>query len=261
MIFSVAPTLGRVRVISAPRSAAPPVQRRRPPRCSIPAPSFRSADRWRSMGRGPSSQPPGILTSASPVRARMAPRKMIEERISRMSASGTSERLRQDASTVTVVPSRVTRQPRWRRIGDRSLHIAEAGAVVQDADSVGQRGSAEQGQDAVFRAVDHHLARQTPPAVDLVIFHGTSSDFRTFAPSYAEEVQGCECGDSILFLFHQCAQRLVDTLVGVTDGHFPQSLLHFLQLRPERPAGAARCHRADRRRRPSPASAPPRPCR
>ena len=145
--------------------------------------------------------------------------------------------------------------------GDRSLHIAEAGAVVQDADSVGQRGGAEQGQDAVFRAVDHHLARQTPPAVDLVIFHGTSSDFRTFAPSYAEEVQGCEYGR--LYFISVSPVRTASRRCARWRRRwpFPAEPSAFSPAPPGRPAGAARCHRADRRRRPSPASAPPRPCR
>ena len=68
------------------------------------------------MGRGPSSQPPGMLSSAAPVRARIAPRKITEERISRMRASGTSFRVRAAASTVTVSPLRSTRQPRCSRM-------------------------------------------------------------------------------------------------------------------------------------------------
>ena len=127
---------------------------------------------------------------------------------------------------------------------------------MQDADSVGQRGSAEAGR--CFSHRGSPLARQTPPAVDLVIFHGTSSDFRTFAPSLQRKYRGVSVGTLFYFCFTS-AHSVVDTLVGVTDGHFPQSLLHFLQLcRSGQQALhgviepiAAGC--------PSPASAPPRP--
>ena len=108
MAFSVAPTLGRLREISAPVSRSPPRHSRLPPDCVTSAPSFFRAARWRSMGRGPNSQPPGILTSAPPVRASIAPRKMTDERISRISRSGMSCRVSTAAFTVTASPSRAT---------------------------------------------------------------------------------------------------------------------------------------------------------
>ncbi len=83
MAFSVAPTLGMLRVISRPVMCWA-VQRRKPPSSRMSAPSCRRADRCMSMGRGPSSQPPGWLSSAQPVRARMDPRNTTEERISRI---------------------------------------------------------------------------------------------------------------------------------------------------------------------------------
>ena len=46
----------------------------------------------------------------------MAPRKITDERISRMRASGTEQRSRAEGPTVTVSPSRSTLQPRWRRM-------------------------------------------------------------------------------------------------------------------------------------------------
>ena len=127
MAFSVAPTLGMVRLISVPRR--PLVrQRRSPPFSRMSAPSRRSAARWRSMGRGPSSQPPGAQSLASPVRARTAPKKMTEDRISRMRWSGMSQRSSVLESTVTVWPSLLTRQPRCSKIA----------TVASTSDSRGQ---------------------------------------------------------------------------------------------------------------------------
>ena len=118
------------------------------------------------MGRGPSSQPPGILTSASPVRARMAPRKMIEERISRMSASGTSERLRQDASTVTVVPSRVTRQPRWRRMAIEASTSLRLGQLCRTLTPSASAVAQSRGRTLFFAPwITTWPARRRPPLI------------------------------------------------------------------------------------------------
>ena len=81
------------------------------------------------MGRGPSSHPPGKERSASPIRPKMAPRKITEERISRIRAWGTSQRTGAVASTVTVVPSWVTRQPRWRRISREAVTSDRGGQL------------------------------------------------------------------------------------------------------------------------------------
>ena len=115
MAFSVAPTLGILRVISRP-SRRWAVQRRQPPSSRMPAPSCRRTARCRSMGRGPSSHPPGWLISAQPIRARMDPRNTTEERISRIRWSGMSHRSMPLASTTRSPPSQSARQPRWRRM-------------------------------------------------------------------------------------------------------------------------------------------------
>ena len=115
MAFSVAPTLGNGRTIGAPRSA-PALQTMSPPRSVTRAPSVRSASRCRSTGRGPSSQPPGSERLASPQRARIAPRKMTDERSSRMSVCGTSQRQMSRLSIYTCVPVRSAVQPRCRRM-------------------------------------------------------------------------------------------------------------------------------------------------
>ena len=63
------------------------------------------------MGRGPSSQPPGLLRDACPHRARIAPRKMTEERISRISVSGIPQPDIPEVSTVRVSPCHSARHP------------------------------------------------------------------------------------------------------------------------------------------------------
>ena len=115
MAFSVAPTLGRLSVSSLPRISGAS-QWSRPPPSRITAPSCRREDRWRSMGRGPSSHPPGIDSSERPQRLSTAPRKITDERISRIRWSGTSQRVSEAASTTSASPSHSARQPRCRRI-------------------------------------------------------------------------------------------------------------------------------------------------
>ena len=116
MAFSVAPTLGMEKVISQPARPPAAEQWSSPPCSRTSAPRDRMAARWRSMGLGPSSHPPGKDMIASPSLARMAPRKMTDERISRIRASGTSRPVRAEASTVTVSPARSTRHPRCSRM-------------------------------------------------------------------------------------------------------------------------------------------------
>ena len=67
------------------------------------------------MGRGPSSQPPGKQSRASPHRETMAPRNTMEERMPRMSPSGISQQV-MALSTVRSWPSRRQRQPRCSKI-------------------------------------------------------------------------------------------------------------------------------------------------
>ncbi len=88
MTFSVAPTEGNARFIFAPFALpAGALQIMLPPISLISIPIFLSADMCISIGRGPSSQPPGTLTVHSPALPSMAPINIIEERISRISSS------------------------------------------------------------------------------------------------------------------------------------------------------------------------------
>ena len=115
MAFSVAPTLGNGSRMRRPfRSCAQ--QTMSPPRSVTSAPSARSASRCRFTGRGPSSHPPGMDRLAVPKRVRIAPRKMTEERSSRMRSCGMKSRFMPRESMRTVSPSRSAVQPRWRRM-------------------------------------------------------------------------------------------------------------------------------------------------
>ena len=87
-----------------------------PPRSVTSAPSARSASKCRFTGRGPSSHPPGMDRLAVPKRARIAPRKMTDERSSRMSACGIKSQCIPRESMRTVSPSRTAVQPRCRRM-------------------------------------------------------------------------------------------------------------------------------------------------
>ena len=78
--FSVAPTLGKSRLTTAPRR--PDVSPTRNP-CSDEnrAPIFSSPRMWRSIARDPMLHPPGIATLAFPNRASSGPSTRIEARI------------------------------------------------------------------------------------------------------------------------------------------------------------------------------------
>ena len=115
-MFSVAPTLGKDRGILQPFSRPRTRQRNWPRSSSMAMPSWRRAARWRSMGRGPSSHPPGKESTAAPVLAAMAPKKTMEDRISRIRSSGISLPDSPVLSTRIRCPSRSTRHPKWRRI-------------------------------------------------------------------------------------------------------------------------------------------------
>ena len=105
MAFSVAPTLGVRRNISAPCRTAPR-HRRRPLFSSISAPMARSAYRCRSIGRGPRSQPPGCEHTASPQRPKIAPKNITDERMRPISSSGISQPVIWRVSTTKSGPSR-----------------------------------------------------------------------------------------------------------------------------------------------------------
>ena len=115
MMFSVAPTLGRDKLICRPCSG-PHSQVISPPSSWMCTPSLLSASKCRSMGRGPNSQPPGYVMRALPQRARIGPRKMTEERISRIRSSGISHRSILAESTTMVPPLYSTRQPKCRKM-------------------------------------------------------------------------------------------------------------------------------------------------
>ena len=91
----------------------------------ISAPSARRPERCRSMGRGPSSQPPGLVRPASPHRARIAPRKITEDRISRISASGTSQPVIPAVSTSNTSPATRPCSPRLAGYGWTPPHPAD----------------------------------------------------------------------------------------------------------------------------------------
>ncbi len=73
-------------------------------------PSRRRELRCRSMGRGPSSQPPGAQSRAEPQREIIAPRNTMDERMLRISSSGISHWVTA-LSTIRSWPSRLQRHP------------------------------------------------------------------------------------------------------------------------------------------------------
>ena len=116
IMFSVAPTLGKERLIVVPSSFSLTSNFSAEPSSSIETPRARSAERCKSMGRRPISQPPGVKSLALLQRETSEPKKTMDERISRIRLSGISKQKTFLESTVRVCPSRVTLQPRWRSI-------------------------------------------------------------------------------------------------------------------------------------------------
>ena len=165
MAFSVAPTLGIVRAISPPWSPLPR-HRRLPPISRISAPRRRRAERCRSMGLGPSSQPPGIHTLASPVRASRAPIKMTDERISRIRPSGMSQRSSVLESTITVCPSRCTLQPKCRRISSVASTSVSRGQLCIMLTLPDKTAAARMGSTLFFAPCTSMLpSRRFPPEI------------------------------------------------------------------------------------------------
>ena len=76
----------------------------------------RNPDKCRSIGRGPSSHPPGSPQETLPQRARIAPEKITDERISRINASGMVHSCTEEASAIRKSPSRSARHPSACRI-------------------------------------------------------------------------------------------------------------------------------------------------
>ena len=185
MAFSVAPTLGRESTISAPWRA--PWQSIPPGSSVMVPPRARMAARWRSMGRGPSSQPPGAHRLARPIRPSTAPRKITEERISRMSRSGTSHRVGAEASTMTAVPSRRAEQPRWRRMAREASTSDRSGQLWMTHSPGASRAAARMGS-TLFLApwtATEPLRGKPPSTRYVLICLPPHLGFGT--PSYAEE--------------------------------------------------------------------------
>ena len=110
--FSVAPTLGNGRPMTAPlRRDTFAVTT--PSRSSKQTPICSSACRCRSMGRSPMEQPPGLENSTCPTRPSNGPRSMMEERIWLMASRSIVWDETPDASIVRrPLPASPRRQPR-----------------------------------------------------------------------------------------------------------------------------------------------------
>ena len=111
-IFSVAPTLGRARRISAPRSPSGARPQILSPSSEKQTPICSSARRCRSMGRLPITQPPGYSITMLPQRASKAPRRHREERIPVMASAGISRVVILPVPMQTPSPSQRTCPPR-----------------------------------------------------------------------------------------------------------------------------------------------------
>ena len=126
---SVAPTLGKLSAIFAPLRPSGAVHSIAPRLSRIFTPRLFRAFRWRSIGLGPSSQPPGKVRTAFFLRPSREPRKIIEPRISRIRLSGISAPFTLSLFTSTAEPSRFTSQPRYRSIRAAALTSERRGQL------------------------------------------------------------------------------------------------------------------------------------
>lgn len=99
----------------------------------------------RSMGPGPQGASPGQQATASPSRASKDPRKSTEARICPMSSSGMVWPRRQVGSTITVAPSRLTRQPRPDRIPRAAEISVRSGQLCNTLSPSASRVAAKRG--------------------------------------------------------------------------------------------------------------------
>ena len=93
-------------------------------------PIFFIAEICISIGREPSSQPPGILTVHSPVLPKIAPIKIIDERISRISFSGISVTFTSAESITAVLLENLHLQPRQLSILDAEYMSVSSGQLL-----------------------------------------------------------------------------------------------------------------------------------
>ena len=179
--FSVAPTLGNTRVISHPDSPLGAVTRRRPPLSSMTAPSCCNAARCQSMGRGPNSQPPGNDTSAAPRAASNGPKKIMEERICRISSSAMRSANRPLPSTRISSPSCVARQPSARRMDNAARTSDSSGQFFSVTGSGTSTAAASSGNtlflapwmrtSPVNRRPPSTYSSSTDPTLSLTVLH------------------------------------------------------------------------------------------
>lgn len=131
IIFSVAPTDGNGSDILAPCALTGLRQVILPKLSLISTPIFLSAARCISIGLGPSSHPPGQHTVHSPVLPSRAPRKMIDERISRISSSGIEVSLTPAADITAVFPENVHLHPTQFSILDAAKTSVSLGQFLR----------------------------------------------------------------------------------------------------------------------------------
>ena len=143
------------------------------------------------MGRGPSSHPPGALSLALPHRAIMGPRKMTDERISRISTSGTSHLSMVVESTVIVWPSRSTLHPRCRRILMAESTSRRSGQLCKTFLPALTRVAASIGSTLFFAPpMETAPASGLPPLTTsmLMLFSSRTDDTAGFAPRLSHAI-------------------------------------------------------------------------
>ena len=147
--FSVAPTLGNCSSMVAPWRAGAS-QQISPSHKTTEAPMRAKASKWRSMGRLPRGQPPGMVMEASPKRARRAPRNSTDARILPMRSAGMTVPPARRVSTSRVSPSLVTRPPRHRMMAAARRTSAISGQLCRQYSSPWSMVAARMGKTAFF---------------------------------------------------------------------------------------------------------------
>ena len=169
----MAPTEGKSRDTSAPRS--PPVARARNSPCtsSNSAPIALRPSRCMSMGRDPKSSPPGRATLASPHRASSAPRTRIEARIRRtrsIGASGTS------SVGNIYLHTRTREAARGANVLDHAAHqgdIGDVGDVVEAITPRSHQCGDEVLEDRVLGPEHRYFTAQRKPSGHDELMHVT----------------------------------------------------------------------------------------
>ena len=195
---SVAPTLGKRRVISAPCRPEGAVSTSRPsPASSSTAPIFASPARCRSMGRAPMRHPPGRLVSARPSLASSGAQNKMEARICPAVCPGRVLLAGGPESTASLLSHRAA-QPTPRKSAMQCSTSARRGTAWSRTSPVQSSDAAKSGRTLFFAAGIFTLPFSGRPPVTTIRSSMSVPPFRKRYPTVCKTGPECEADKFVL---------------------------------------------------------------